>query len=300
VRSTGWGRACQAQGVSSARPLLVDNLSSHASPIIASWHAATRVERKPHPPVTHSYAALAFFTGGQSRMEQNGQWQLTAGDAMLIPAGAAHRHLGDSRPAYWGLAFCVPCFAANGAASLLEPFEKVRDGGAAVVHVPAARHAFLEQLFRELAESAKRPMRDKGALAAVQESLLTLILNEVDSAAAPRALGAAGATPSVVVESLRFIERNCLRPLTLQEVAKAVGRSPAYLTNALSRATGRSAVEWIVSARMAEARRLLLHSDEMVDIIAERVGYADSTHFIRMFRREHGATPAAWRTAQGN
>jgi AraC-like DNA-binding protein len=46
---------------------------------------------------------------------------------------------------------------------------------------------------------------------------------------------------------------------------------------------------------MAQARRLLLHSDERVDVIAERVGYADATHFIRMFRREHGATPAAWR-----
>ncbi len=30
-------------------------------------------------------------------------------------------------------------------------------------------------------------------------------------------------------------------------------------------------------------------------IVAERVGYADPTHFIRLFRRHHGATPAAWR-----
>jgi AraC-like DNA-binding protein len=48
----------------------------------------------------------------------------------------------------------------------------------------------------------------------------------------------------------------------------------------------------------AEARRLLLHGDERVDVVAERVGYADATHFIRMFRREHGVTPAAWRAAQ--
>lgn len=31
---------------------------------------------------------------------------------------------------------------------------------------------------------------------------------------------------------------------------------------------------------------------------AERVGYADPTHFVRTFRREHGTTPAAWRAAQ--
>jgi AraC-like DNA-binding protein len=55
---------------------------------------------------------------------------------------------------------------------------------------------------------------------------------------------------------------------------------------------------WIIAGRMAEARRRLLHSDERIDIVAERVGYADVTHFIRMFRRTHGVTPAAWRTAQ--
>ena len=48
---------------------------------------------------------------------------------------------------------------------------------------------------------------------------------------------------------------------------------------------------------MAEARRLLLHSDLAVEAIAERIGYADSTHFVRMFRREHRHTPAAWRAA---
>jgi AraC-like DNA-binding protein len=40
----------------------------------------------------------------------------------------------------------------------------------------------------------------------------------------------------------------------------------------------------------------LLHTDEIVAVIAERVGYADATHFIRLFRRAHGMTPAAWRT----
>jgi AraC-like DNA-binding protein len=49
---------------------------------------------------------------------------------------------------------------------------------------------------------------------------------------------------------------------------------------------------------MAEARRRLLHTEELIEIIAERVGYADVTHFIRMFRRHHDdLTPAAWRRA---
>jgi AraC family transcriptional activator of pobA len=258
---------------------------------------ATPVDRAPRaaPPVTHSYAAVTFCTGGRARVEQHGEWNLREGDVMLVPAGHAHRMLEMRRLEYWGLAVCVPCFAAEGSATLLEPLERVRDGGAAIVHIPSARHGFLEGLFRELQDVTSGP---SDVQETVQRSLLTLILAEVhraSDASGPRAPSRSG----VVVESLRFIERNCLRRLTLNDVAAAVGRSPTYVTAALTQATGRSAVEWIVSGRMAEARRLLLHSNEMVDVIAERVGYADATHFIRMFRRAHGATPAAWRSRQG-
>lgn len=79
-----------------------------------------------HAPVVHGHAALALYTEGQGRMEQRGEWTLTAGDVLLVPAGEAHRRLGERHPAYWGLSFCTPCFAADGAATLLEPFERVR------------------------------------------------------------------------------------------------------------------------------------------------------------------------------
>jgi AraC-like DNA-binding protein len=201
------------------------------------------------------------------------------------------------RAEYWGLAFCVPCFAADAAVSLLAPFERVRDGGAAVVHVPAARHEYLQALFRELEAICGAPQEPSDTLDAIQRSLLTLILAEVDRAEGsrePRHVAGGG----VVADARRFIERNCLRRLTVEDLAAAIGRSPTYVTAALTQATGRSAGDWITSGRMAEARRLLLHSDEHVAIIAERVGYADATHFIRMFRRAHGATPAAWRAAR--
>ena len=245
--------------------------------------------------VTHSYAAVAFYTGGRALMEQRGRWTLEPGDALLVPAGQPHRLLEAQRPEFWGLGFCVPCFAAEDAGRLLEPFERVRSGASAVVRIPAERHAFLESLFREL-EEATDP--ERGAPQAVQRSLLTLVLNEIRRAT--RWDSEVSSPRGVVAESLAFIERNCLRPLTLKDVAKAVGRSPAYVTTALTRATGRSAVDWIVAGRMAEARRLLLHSDERIDDVAERVGYADPTHFIRMFQRAHGATPAAWRAAKSH
>ena len=277
-----------------ARPIARDHRPDQIAPVaVARWAG----EQAPcRTPVTHSYAALAFYTGGGSRVQLRGAWTLHEGDVLLVPAGEPHRMLEARYAELWGVSFCMPCFAAGSAATLLEPFERVRDGNSAVVQISASRQEYLAGLFRELESLGEESRISSDTLDAVQRSLLTLILAEVDRASnasgVPRAPGG-----GVVVEALRFIERNCLQRLTLNDIATAVGRTPAYVTTALARATGRSAVQWIVSGRMAEARRLLLHSDEMVDVVAERVGYADATHFIRMFRREHGATPAAWRTA---
>lgn len=231
-------------------------------------------------------------------MEQNGENVLREGDVMLVPAGMPHRMIEARRPECWGLAFQMPGLPSAGTAALLAPFERVRDGGSPVVRVPPPRHAHLEGLFLELDRLGREPGPPPVSFEAIQQSLLTLILAEVE-----RAHGA-GAGPKlagggVVSEALRFIERRCLGPLTARDVAAAVGRTPTYITTALTNATGRSAGAWILTGRMAEARRLLLHSDERVDLIAERVGYADTTHFIRMFRRTHGVTPATFRASRG-
>lgn len=242
---------------------------------------------------THPFATLHYYTGGRSVFELRGEWTLAPGDALLIPAGAAHRVVDVAEAELWGLSFTASRLGPRDDA-LLEPFDRVRAGASAVVRIPTERRGFFEALLRELGD-ATAPARRADSFAA-QRSLLTLIVDEVARAAAPpaRALDA----PAVVTESLRFIEQRCLGPLTLREVAAAVGRTPSYVTTALTRATGRSAVAWIVTLRMAEARRLLLHSDERVEEVAARVGYADATHFIRMFRREHGETPAAWRASR--
>lgn len=240
--------------------------------------------------VTHDYAAIAFYVGGSARIEQRATWTLERGDALLVPSGEPHRLVEAHDPDFWCAGFCVPCLASDtSSATLLEPFQRVRLGASPVVRIPEDRCSFLETLFRELSGRRVPPTRDD----AVRRSLLTLILNEITGAANWSHAG--NSSSGIVREALQYIERHCLEPLTLTQIAAAMHRSPSYITTALTRATGRSAVAWIIAGRMAEARRRLLHSDESVEAIAERVGYADPTHFVRMFRRTHGVTPAAWR-----
>lgn len=242
-------------------------------------------------PVVHTYVALAVHTGGRVRVEHHGEHELGPGHLHLVPAGDAHRVLTASRPEMWGLAFCRTCLDPDRFGELLAPFDRVREGGSPVVELPAARQSHVLDLLREL----EREQRAAAAIPVVAESLLALVLAEILRAAGPARALEARRHPSLVARALTVIEARCLGPLSLDDVAAAVHRSPAHVATAVKRATGRTVVSWIVEGRLAEARRRLLETDEYVDVIAERVGYADPSHFVRLFRRHHGAPPAAWR-----
>ena len=98
----------------------------------------------------------------------------------------------------------------------------------------------------------------------------------------------------------RFIEENYHCQISLCDVAKAVNRSPAYLTDLVRRKTGRTVVNWIIEYRMKAARRLLLSTTYRVEQISEALGYLNTEHFIRQFRQLHGITPRAWKIANQN
>lgn len=129
-------------------------------------------------------------------------------------------------------------------------------------------------------------------------ALLMLLLVDTARLAAPQLKQGSIQSCSPLKKVFRFIEANYRYQIGLQEVAKEVNLSPAYLTDLVRRETGRTVLNWIVERRIAEARRLLLETDKPVNQIAEKVGYLDTGHFIKLFRRHNGATPQSWRLSQ--
>ncbi|WP_394835908.1 AraC family transcriptional regulator [Pendulispora rubella] len=244
----------------------------------------------------HDHASLAFYVRGEAVIQQRQTLAVRAGDILVMPAGETHRTLSANHRSQWGIGFHVADFDEREMGSLLEPFERARQGSPPIVRIPDHRRVHLERLCAELHRETTHAANGARHRRIAQKSLLALILTEVARAAS--VTSGLPSEPTLTSEALSFIEANYLRPISLTDVAAAVRRSPSYTTTTLKRTTGKTVVEWIMAARLAEARSRLIHTDEMVDVIAERVGYADATHFIRLFRRAHGATPAAWRAQQ--
>jgi len=95
--------------------------------------------------------------------------------------------------------------------------------------------------------------------------------------------------------ALTLIERRLGEPLSLRDVARELGMTPAHLTTVVRRRTGRAVGEWIIERRMAEARALLAETDLPIAEVARRVGMHDAGYFSRLFGRTHGTSPRNWR-----
>jgi len=77
--------------------------------------------------------------------------------------------------------------------------------------------------------------------------------------------------------------------------AAALGCTEKSLTRAALQATGRSAKS-VITARIAlEAKRLLVHTDRPIYLIAEGLGFAEATNFAKFFKRETDHTPIGFR-----
>lgn len=83
--------------------------------------------------------------------------------------------------------------------------------------------------------------------------------------------------------------------LTESEVARACGVSTAYFSRVFKRAMKVSFSSYLASARLREARRLLLLTDRSVTDIAQTVGFSTASYFISLFRKEQEMTPYQYR-----
>ena len=81
----------------------------------------------------------------------------------------------------------------------------------------------------------------------------------------------------------------------LQELAASAGRQPAHLARAFRREYGVSVADYARLRRLEWATAQIASTDASLARIALDAGFADQSHFTRVFRRHHGVTPGRYR-----
>ncbi|MDQ1912764.1 response regulator [Paenibacillus sp. GD4] len=103
---------------------------------------------------------------------------------------------------------------------------------------------------------------------------------------------------STIEQVIHFVKSRLPGEVSLQEAAGAVFLNPSYLSQLFKQEMKVNFVDYVLTLRMEEARRLLRTTSLRISDIAERVGYADISYFSNTFKRLLGETPSEFRKGE--
>jgi AraC-like DNA-binding protein len=153
----------------------------------------------------------------------------------------------------------------------------------------------LAPLFRARVARSSLPLHAHIARLAQPEVVEEQVV-EVLGRMAREVLGLPAATAGAVALADRAKERLAAhgRLIGLVELARDLGVSPAYLTDAFRRAEGVPLVRYQLQLRIRRALAVLPHTDDLARLALE-LGFASHSHFTAAFRAATGVTPSAYR-----
>ncbi|MGC4018709.1 MAG: AraC family transcriptional regulator [Muricomes sp.] len=94
---------------------------------------------------------------------------------------------------------------------------------------------------------------------------------------------------------IRFMYKNLVRQLTLEEISQEVQLSKSYLNSIFKNQTGRSPVDFFIHLKMQEACKLLDSTDMYIYEVSAKLGYTDPYYFSRLFKKMVGVSPKEYK-----
>ncbi len=138
----------------------------------------------------------------------------------------------------------------------------------------------------------------KAVLLELEARLLRLAISS--SAAEPRGSTRHRAAPSKgelskVEQMACHIAREYTRQLTAEDIGQHVGLHPNYAMSLFKRTFGTTLIDYVTKHRVSHAQRLLATTSAKIVEVALSSGFASTSRFNAVFRRECGCSPREYR-----
>lgn len=230
------------------------------------------------PRHTHDRACVAVMMDGSFDLRLTGKvYQCFPTSIFTEPAGETHANFMGPSGAHVVIVQPDPICA-----DLLHPFAGML-GRAAHSH-----HAGLTARAVRLTRELESP-DDLSVLAAegiVLEMLVDLARLDFGRARRP---------PAWLRRAQEMLHARFTEPIRTIELAREVGVHPAHLARSFRTHYGQSLGTYMRRLRLDWAARELIRSDISLASVALAAGFADQSHFTRLFKRHTGQTPHAYR-----
>ena len=129
----------------------------------------------------------------------------------------------------------------------------------------------------------------------IKEALQTMVAR-LDKLPPKEAVEEQSAASSFIVnQATDYMQKNFAQKLTLQAVADCCYVSQWHLSKLLNRYAGKSFYDILNTIRIEEAKKLLADPKLKIGDICDMVGYADTAHFARTFKKVTGMSANEYR-----
>jgi len=230
---------------------------------------------------------MIFCTKGKGWLEIDGRRvAVGAGEVLIVPPNKAHAyHADDEDP--WSIHWAhFSGTAAASYASLLPPHDHV-------MMLPAGDFKEIANMFRESYRLASTGFTERTLLLVshILRHALGILFFQIGTSLR----GSARAIAHDLTKSIEFMRANVACSLTLQELSRHAGLSPARFSSLFRDQTGSSPVEHHIRLRMQAACHYLDTTALSVKEVAAELGYDDPYYFSRIFQKTLGCSPLAYR-----
>lgn len=106
------------------------------------------------------------------------------------------------------------------------------------------------------------------------------------------------ALPAPISRVIAHVEADLSAPLQVDRLAAIAEMSRAHFVRSFTAATGTSPSAFVLERRLERAERLLLATELPVIEIARLTGFSEANYLAKVFRRERGLAPLAYRATR--
>ncbi|WP_270274626.1 AraC family transcriptional regulator [Enterococcus casseliflavus] len=96
-------------------------------------------------------------------------------------------------------------------------------------------------------------------------------------------------------QAMRYMDLHYHDEIQVSDIAYAVGIHPNYLSAMFKDEVGISPKKYLTNLKISKAKKILIESNDPINIVAGSVGFSDALSFSKFFKKELGISPSLYR-----
>jgi AraC family transcriptional regulator len=129
----------------------------------------------------------------------------------------------------------------------------------------------------------------------IEQALAAILVRYDGVTRRARQIYKGGLAPYRMKRVTEFIHAHIEKEITLNELARDVGLSPSHFCSLFHKTSGKTPHQFVLHCRIQHAKGLLAKPNHSILDVALASGFRTHQHFSRIFRRQVGIPPSAYR-----